>query len=599
MPVLHGKGPLAARRASPGLNVAEASLTRRPASPRRAAQVGGVFLGAVLVIVAAIWAMLPPPALPPPASVFPAQWPVVRGAYHVHSIVSDGTGTPDDIAAAAAAAGLQFVILTDHGNGVRAPAPPAYRHGVLVIEGVEISTRDGHVVALDLPAVPFKLAGSAREVIADVHRFGGMAIAAHPGSPKEALAWRAWDTPFDGLEWLNADSEWRDEVLGSLSRSLLTYPFRPVETLTRLIDRPEAVLSRWDAQAADRRVVGIAGADAHARLGFQAGADPYEHRVLARMPAYVVSFRAFSNHVELGGPLTGDASADARRIVDAIRQGRLFTSLDGLATPGGFETWASSGPGLARMGEALVVRGPVVIEARISAPQGVVMALLKDGRTVYESAAPHLRVDVGEAPGVYRLEARLPSAADSPVPWVLANPFYVGVGHAAVADEPTIGPFQDRTGVPTEAWQAESSPGSTSELRSARLVDGTPAIEWRFALAPGTASSFAAIRFPLDTGARAFDRLRIRLEADRPSRVWVQLRAPNGAPGERWGQSVYVDQRLREVEVAFAGLPPLGFVTTTRPRLDRVDSLLLVVDEVHSVAGTSGALRITDLWLVR
>ena len=48
---------------------------------------------------------------------FAIAWPVVRGAYHVHSSRSDGTGTVDEIAAAAARAGLQFVIITDHGNG--------------------------------------------------------------------------------------------------------------------------------------------------------------------------------------------------------------------------------------------------------------------------------------------------------------------------------------------------------------------------------------------------------------------------------------------------------------------------------------------------
>ena len=57
---------------------------------------------------------------------------LVFGAYHVHSARSDGSGTPDEIAAAAARAGLRFVILTDHGDATRAPDPPAYRHGVLV-----------------------------------------------------------------------------------------------------------------------------------------------------------------------------------------------------------------------------------------------------------------------------------------------------------------------------------------------------------------------------------------------------------------------------------------------------------------------------------
>ena len=51
----------------------------------------------------------------------------VAGAYHVHTTRSDGSGTLDEIAAAAARAGLHFVILTDHGDGTRPPDPPVYR----------------------------------------------------------------------------------------------------------------------------------------------------------------------------------------------------------------------------------------------------------------------------------------------------------------------------------------------------------------------------------------------------------------------------------------------------------------------------------------
>src|SRR5688572_33149800 len=70
-----------------------------------------------------------------------------RGAYHVHTTRSDGAGERDAVAAAAARAGLQFVIFTEHGDGMRPPAPPVYVAGVLCLDGVEISTNGGHYVA--------------------------------------------------------------------------------------------------------------------------------------------------------------------------------------------------------------------------------------------------------------------------------------------------------------------------------------------------------------------------------------------------------------------------------------------------------------------
>ena len=91
-------------------------------------------------------------------------------------------------------AGLQFVILTDHGDGTE-PAPPAYVDGVLCIDGVEISTNGGHYVALGMSPAPYPLGGEPVAVVEDVARLGGFGIAAHPDSPKPSLAWTDWDVP--------------------------------------------------------------------------------------------------------------------------------------------------------------------------------------------------------------------------------------------------------------------------------------------------------------------------------------------------------------------------------------------------------------------
>ena len=135
---------------------------------------------------------------------------IVLGAYHVHSSQSDGSGSVAEIAHAASAADLGFVIFTDHGDGTRPPAAPVYNDGVLCIDALEVNTLGGHVVALGLrTASPYPLAGEARDVIDDVHRLGGVAIAAHPDSPDPGLRWRG-AARYDGLAWINADAGWRD-----------------------------------------------------------------------------------------------------------------------------------------------------------------------------------------------------------------------------------------------------------------------------------------------------------------------------------------------------------------------------------------------------
>src|SRR5512135_607759 len=67
---------------------------------------------AVLLFVVGV---LPPRAArldPAPQPASPR--PTIVGAFHVHSVVSDGTGTREEVAAAARRAGLSFVIFTDH-----------------------------------------------------------------------------------------------------------------------------------------------------------------------------------------------------------------------------------------------------------------------------------------------------------------------------------------------------------------------------------------------------------------------------------------------------------------------------------------------------
>src|SRR5262249_54004641 len=190
----------------------------------------------------------------------------VAGAYHVHTTRSDGHGDTHDVAAAAARAGLTFVVLTDHGDATRPPDPPEYIDGVLCLDAVEISTDQGHLVALDMPRAPYPLGGSAEAVVEDVHRLGGFAIAAHPGSSKAALRWTDARAPIDGMEWLNLDSEWRKDSRGRLIRAGLAYFFRPGPALASLMDRP-ATLGRWGRLAARRPLVALAAVDAHGGVG--------------------------------------------------------------------------------------------------------------------------------------------------------------------------------------------------------------------------------------------------------------------------------------------------------------------------------------------
>ena len=565
----------------------------------------GLKVFGALIVMAAIGviALLPPAALDTDRLTPEPEGAIVRGAYHIHSERSDGSGSVDGIAAAASRAGLQFIILTDHGDGTRAPDPPGYRHGVLTIDAVELNTTGGHYAALGLPgAAPYPVAGTPEAVIEDVHRLGGFGIAAHPGSPRPSLAWQAWHTAFDGLEWINADSEWRDEEWAPIARTLLTYPVRAAESIAALLDRPDGVLAKWDEATRTRRVIALAGADAHARLAFRARTDPDLSTFHVPLPGYESSFRAFSNHVVLDRPFIGDPAIDALHLLDAIRQGRSFTVIDGLASPGGLDFTATGGPHGARVGEDLAAGGTVSLRARLAAPPGTTLVLFRDG-TRASTTREELASGIAVEQGVYRIEAYLPSPPGSrPVPWLLSNPIYVGFNRNRPMPAAEEVP---RFRIPARMADAtpESGPGNTGLIdyvnaRTGTIAGEAPAV-WTFALSPGTArGQFAALQVPITGGIAPFDRVRFTVAADRPLRLWAQLRGTVGTT-ERWGRTFYTEEQARTVDLRLEDFQPIGPNAAGKPPLDKVDSLLFVVDTLNTLPGGKGTITISEVAFVR
>jgi hypothetical protein len=537
-------------------------------------------LAIALIAVVVLWWMMPPAAreLAAPPSDLPSG---LRGVIHIHTNRSDGTGSVDDVLRAAAAAGLKFAIVTDHGDGTRAPDLPDYRNGVLYIDGVEISTSDGHLIALGLPKAAYPLAGEGRDVVEDVHRLGGLAIAAHPGSEKPDLRWTDWTAPIDGLEWLNADSEWRDERPLTLARGLVTYPFRPPQALALLLDRPEPVIREWDALAQQRRVVGLAAVDAHARVGVRSLGEPYDSTGSLHFPSYASSFREFSITLPAVRP-TGDAAADARSVLDAIHQGTFYSTVDALAAPA-----------VLRMSEQ---GGRITVDT--DAPDDARITLFRNGVAVANAQGARLEHDADAA--VYRVEVTLPdSPGNPPVPWIMSNPIYVGREPEAAAPQVTQLP-KARTfttlysGGLDRGWTIEKSAASDAAIDVIGALPGSQML-LRFALS-GTAadSPYAAFAIPAGAAIATADRLVFTGRADRPMRVSVQLRAPGGE-GERWRRSVYLDRTPRTIELPFADFRPVSTASAAQPVLSKVESVLFVIDTVNTKIGSNGQITIDDI----
>jgi hypothetical protein len=518
--------------------------------------------------------------LPPPATVLNGTLPptIVLGAYHIHSVRSDGSGSVDAIARAAHDAGLAFIVLTDHGDGTVAPLAPAYRSGVLCIDAVEVSTNGGHVVALGLnDASPFPMAGEPADVIEDIHRRGGFAVVAHPDSPKPELQWRAWDTPYDGIEWLNADSEWRDRTKLDLTAVAARLLLRPPETIASLFRRPTLTLRRWDATLRRRPVVGLAGLDAHANI--------------AGWPRYVDMFETLAEAAALETPLTGRAEDDARRVVSALREGHAYSIVRAFASPASLEFTADTGTSFAHMGDWTPAEGTLTWRVRVAQAPNAQVVLVGGDREVARGRGS-LALSGPATAGAYRVEVSYPPFS---MPWIVSNPIYVGTPAVGPSVEPPPAAAADTLDLlSSSAWRVEHDAASTGQL-----IRESSALQFEYALGSGRpASQYAAAVVPVDA-ATGFDRVQLTVRADRPMRVSVQVRLPGGRDGQRWRRSAYVDDHWRTIVLPLSMFAPADRPTSLQPIASVVRELLVVVDTVNTVPGTRGAIWMSAAGLGR
>jgi hypothetical protein len=544
-----------------------------------------VLLTAAVAAAVSLYLVLTVP--PPAVDLGPAPANVATGAYHVHSERSDGTGSLDDIARAASDAGLTFVILTDHGDGTRPVEPPAYRHGVLVMDAVEINTTAGHLVALGAGRrSPYPIAGHPRDVIEDIHRLGGWAVIAHPDSPSEGLRWRGQNAAADGIEWTNVDAEWRDEspstLVGTAIRSLVRGP----ESIATLFSRSRSV-ARLDALARERPAFGLAALDAHANIAWRDREEP-RRRSLVRWPTYRTLFRTVVQAVPLEAPLSGRAPEDADRILDAIRRGRSFSVVRAYAGPAALRFTATQGDRLVDMGGRLGAFGETTFHAEVPEAPGARVTLLLDGRPA-ASGQGSVRLVAPGRPGAYRVEVTWPGA---PAPWIISNPIVIDRPGDSAAPPPT-GPAETLAmPMAPDAWAIERAP--TSEARLTADGDG---VRLAFRLAGGAPSGqYAAIAARVTTGAGVAG-VRFEGRASQPMRVSVQLRLPGGADGRRWRRSVYLDETPRTLSISLEEFDPVEPYTSQRPIVSPVQSLLFVVDTLNTLPGADGSFAVSQVAL--
>lgn len=343
------------------------------------------------------------------------------GNPHVHTPYSDGEALHTEVAQAAAKAGLDFVIVTDHNVWVN--GCEGYYDQLLLLVGEEVhdvrrQPQANHLLAYNAEAELAPLASDPQRLIDAVKQRGGFCYLAHPheyGSPISPdlapISWADWDvTGYTGLEIWNYMSEFKAFLRNKLVAIFYAYfpalgirgPFR-------------VTLHRWDQLLSQgKRVAAIGGADAHGKtysLGpFRRVVFPYEHL-----------FRCVNTHIVTQRPLNGRLEHDKALIYNALRAGHTWAGYDLPASTAGFRFHARSGANRALMGDELARTGAAIFEVRT--PYSADIRLLLNGVVAARARGRYLKHTTAEA-GVYRVEVYR-GYRSGRRGWIFSSPIYV------------------------------------------------------------------------------------------------------------------------------------------------------------------------------
>lgn len=356
-----------------------------------------------------------------------------RGISNVHSDRGMGSGTTLDVIRAAQEASLDYLILTDLNSFGDSIVPDSYHRKLLFISASESSYLESRILLYDIEkSHSLTGLGQAQLLIADLlsqaenETKDDFIVLAHPTKP--GFTWNgAYPSGLDGIEVINLKSLWRKAWEAnkiSFLWSAIVYPFNSDLALIRLYDEPKEELNLWDQLSSRRHTIGMAGAEATAKT------SPIGDGYL-RFPSYQTSFSFVTNHVLLKSELTGEADGDRKKILNALRDGQSYMSLDVLGNPKGFSAYISQGEQMIPLGSKVKLSAGMKVNVRLpSRPKGSFeIVLFKDGQRFGTKGEVEASFEIKE-PGVYRVIVRtfrnfmLPDG-NRWITWIYTNPFYV------------------------------------------------------------------------------------------------------------------------------------------------------------------------------
>ncbi len=328
---------------------------------------------------------------------------VFRGVFHVHSNLShDSKASLEYIYKIAQKARLDFVAVTDHNNidGADAYEKSGLPKDPLLIFGNEISSSNGHLIALGVHEIPPPDKESGQELIDWIHEKGGYAVIPHPLGRKNKSKWLDWNIKrFDGLEVYNFFYNIFDINLIEFG---LEFAFLPPSIFLRVLDNNMTrYFELYDRVLQHDKVAAIGGTDAHVRFQWL-GWTPEN---------LLLSFQSVNTLVLAD-------SLDSKKIIEALGKGKCFTAFEAFGDASDFKFQAEQGNRSYTMGDNLAADFRMNFTVKVPKPARI--RLLRDGEVILEQEGMQVTHE-DTRPGVYRAEVYQGKKL-----WIISSPIYSG-----------------------------------------------------------------------------------------------------------------------------------------------------------------------------
>ena len=317
-----------------------------------------------------------------------------RGAIHIHSLNSDGSGDIETISRAAQKAGLSWIILTDH-NYI--DTEEGIYNNVYVIKGEEISPANkNHYLALGINN-KIEPDENPQIFIDKVREQNGIGFAAHPdeySKRENNYPPINWDKSFipDGVEIWNWFSCWGDKLN---SKNIFTLAFSYLFKHFLVSQAPQESLKWWDELNSQKQsiVPAIGGVDAHA---FKIK----KYIIPVTVFTYNVMFKTINNVISLNKPLSEDFKTAKEQILNAIKNGNnvvVNRNLNNIIP----EINITNSLKTARSGEFLNLDKKTYLNVAVN--KKALIKVILNGRELYECFAKKCNLLLTQI-GKYRIE---------------------------------------------------------------------------------------------------------------------------------------------------------------------------------------------------